>query len=227
MNCRKCNKALTGTEDFCPFCGTAQKNAEIKATPVEEKADATPAIESSIFQSEPVYIYAEPPKEKKDAKTKIAITMVSLFLLTLLVVSGLSLARYFNLTPAFSSLFSTLPTEEKNLQDTTLQSEFNNSIGLVSPDISLKSTLCTVANEKGLPLRKGPDNSYAQIEILSPGASLQVTGKSLQNDLWVYVYVPSLDLYGWINGSYISLSSSLKEPDTTEFFSEESDITAQ
>ena len=213
MTCKNCNNTLTGTEDFCPYCGTSQKTSEIKAIPTEEKADSIKLPESSIFQSEPVYIYAEPPKEKKDTKTKVATVLVSVFLLMLLTVGGLSLAQYFNLTPAFSSLFSTEQPQESTSPENTLESEFDNSIGLVTPDIKFKSTLCTVTSEKGLAIRKGPDNTYAQIEFLEYGTSLQVTGKSLQNDLWVYVYVPSLDVYGWISASYITRSAEIKEPD--------------
>ena len=36
MTCRNCNNTLAGTEDFCPFCGTAQKEIEIKAIPCKE-----------------------------------------------------------------------------------------------------------------------------------------------------------------------------------------------
>ncbi len=216
MTCKNCNNTLVGTEDFCPYCGTSQKEVEIKAVPTEEKIDSSKKPESSIFQSEPVYIYAEPPKEKKDAKTKVATVLVSVFLLTLLAVGGLSLAQYFNLTPAFSSLFSTLPSQESTSSPNTSEGEFDSDLGLVAPDISFKSTLCTVTSEKGLPLRKGPDNTYAQTELLEVGTSVQVTGKSLQNDVWVYVYVPSLDFYGWISASYISRSSAIKDPDITE-----------
>lgn len=217
MTCRNCNNTLAGTEDFCPFCGTAQKEIEIKAIPCEEKSDAKAPPESSIFQSEPVYIYAEPPKEKKDTKTKVATVFVSVFLLTLLIVGGLSLAQYFNLTPAFSALLNTQPSQEESiLPGNTAESEFDSGIGVLAPDINLKSTLCTVTSEKGLPLRKGPDNTYAQSDTLKFGTSVQVTGKSLQNDMWVYVYVPSLDLYGWISASYITRSAVIKEPDITE-----------
>ena len=71
MTCKNCNNTLSGTEDYCPYCGTSQKEIEIKAIPCEEKTDTAKAPESSIFQSEPVYIYTEPPKEKKDTKTKV------------------------------------------------------------------------------------------------------------------------------------------------------------
>ena len=227
MTCKNCNNTLTGTEDFCPFCGVSQKSAEIKAIPTEEKSVPPKASENSIFQSEPVYIYAEPPKDKKDTKTKVATILVSLFLLTVLTIGGLSLARYFNLTPAFSSLLGTLPSQESTSPQNTSEAEFDSSLGLVTPDINFKSTLCTVMSEKGLALRKGPDNAYAQIDTLSDGTVLQVTGKSLQNDLWVYVYVPSLDLYGWVLASYITDSSAIKEPDTTKATAVEQKNTAE
>jgi hypothetical protein len=217
MTCKNCNNTLVGTEDFCPYCGTSQKENEIKAIPIPEKADTPQSSEGSIFHSEPVYIYTDPPKEKKDAKTKIATVLVSVFLLSILVIGGLSLMQYFNLTPAFSALISTLPNrKEDTTYADTIESEFDSSVGTVTPDINFKNTFCTVTSEKGLPLRKGPDNSYAQTELLSKDSLLQVTGKSLQNDMWVYVYVPSLDIYGWVSASYITHSASLKEPDITE-----------
>ena len=37
----------------------------------------------------------------------------------------------------------------------------------------------------------------------------------LQNDLWGYVYIPSLDLYGWLLCSYITEYSSISKPETT------------
>lgn len=227
MTCRNCNNTLVGTEDFCPYCGTSQKEVEIKAVPAEEKNDSSKVPEGSIFQSEPVYIYADSPKEKKDSKTRVATVMVSLFFMTLLVIGGLSLARYFNLTPAFSSLLSTLPSQESTSPESTSEAEFDSSLGLVPPDINFKSTLCTATSEKGLPMRKGPDNTYAQIDTLANGTLLQVTGKCLQNDLWVYVYVPSLDLYGWVQASYITDSSAIKEPDTSKAESDEPKSSAE
>ena len=216
MTCRNCNNTLSGTEDFCPYCGTAQKTTEIKTTPATEKSEIPPINESSIFQSEPVYIYSEAPKEKKDTKTKLAVTLVSLFLLTIMTIGGLTIARYLNLTPAFSSLFSTLPAQtESTLQTTEGSEEFNGTIGLVYPDINFKSTLCTVTSEKGLAIRKGPDNSYAPLGTLSDGTDIRVTGKSINNDLWVYIYVPSMDIFGWVSASYISESALIKEAYTS------------
>ena len=158
-------------------------------------------------------------KTKKDSKTKLATILVSIFLLTLLVVGGFSLSQYFSLTPAFSSLFSTLPTETTITPtlETTTETEFDNTIGLVSPDISFRSTLCIITSDEGLPLRKGPDNAFAQIDFLSKGTSLQAMGKSLHNNLWVYVYVPSSDIYGWVSGSYISQNSALTEPSSAVY----------
>ena len=220
MTCKNCNNNLTGTEDYCPFCGTPQKFADLKISSAEEKESAqTKSAENSIFQSEPVYIYTEAPQKKKDPKTKIAVTLVSLFLITLFCIGSLSLVRYFNLTPAFSAFFATMQAEtQTTLQaEITTESNFDNTIGLVSPDITFKATLCTVISEQGLPIRKGPDNAFAQIDYISNGTVLQVIGKSLQNNLWVYAYIPSLDVYGWISGSYISQNSALIEPTSAEY----------
>ena len=223
MTCKNCNNTLSGTEDYCPFCGTPQKFSDLKITNTEKDENEIPAktkvSESPIFQSEPVYIYAEPPKAKKDHKTSLATILVSAFLLCLLGIGIHSAAKYFNLTPAFSSLLSTLPTEDTSspIFESTTEGEFNNSLGLIAPDISLKSTLCVVTSEKGLSLRKGPDNAFAQIDTISNGTILQVIGKSLHNDLWVYVYVSSSDIYGWVSGSYITESSALTDASSAEY----------
>ena len=89
MTCKNCNNTLTGTEDFCPYCGTSQKTSEIKAIPTEEKSDSSKLPESSIFQSEPVYIYAEPPKEKKDTKTKVKTVGMKYYLIVLGIIAAL------------------------------------------------------------------------------------------------------------------------------------------
>lgn len=223
MTCKNCNNTLSGTEDYCPFCGTPQKFSDLKITNTEKDENEIPAktkvSESPIFQSEPVYIYTEPPEAKKDHKTGLATILVSAFLLCLLGIGVYSAAQYFNLTPAFSSLLGTLPKEEASspTSENTTEGEFNSSLGLIAPDISLKSTLCIVTSEKGLPLRKGPDNAYAQIDTIDNGTSLQVIGKTLHNDLWVYVYIASADIYGWVSGSYITERSALTDTSSAEY----------
>ena len=215
MLCRNCNNNLSGEEDFCPHCGIPQKLTDVSIPPnkntTEEKD--TPKQESSIFQNEPVYIYTDPPKEHK--KSKAPFVFISVFIITLLIIGTVTVAEYFQLTPAFSSLFQSHSTTEAETENLTVSEEFDSSLGTIAPDVNFKSTLCTVSSEKGLTLRKGPDNSYAAIDYIPFGTALQIIGKSLQNDLWGYVYIPSLDLYGWLLCSYLTEYSKINEEDTT------------
>lgn len=215
MNCHNCKNSLNGDEDFCPRCGVPQRFTDTDSTK-KEKTEAA-VKDSSIFHSEPVYIYTDaPPKEIANKKPKFTILLVSTFIITVLGIGAVTLGQYLKLTPVFSELFTSQTTAESTSAKGTSEAEFDSSIGTVQPDISLKSTPCTVTSEKGLPLRKGPDSSYAQTELLEKDTLLQVTGKSLQDDTWVYVYVSSLDVYGWVSGSYITRSASAEEPDITQ-----------
>ena len=221
MLCRNCNHNLSGEEDFCPHCGIPQKVTDVSVT-VPDKLQESKSEpnnvnkqDNSIFQSEPVYIYPEPPKEKEAKKNKAAIAFVSLFIVTLLIIGTLTLGEYLQLTPAFSDLLQTdLSTTQPVSLEASASEEYDNFLGVIPPDISLKSTLCTVMSEKGLQLRKGPDSSYALIDTVPYDTRLQIIGKSLNSNLWGYVYVPSLDLYGWLLCSYLTEYSELKE-DTT------------
>ena len=205
MLCRNCNNKLSGEEDFCPHCGIPQKLTDVSSSKDKNSDDeksSPPKQESSIFQTEPVYIYTDPPKENK--KSKGTLVFISIFIFTLLSIGGVTLADYLQLTPAFSSIFQTQTTTQSEDDNLTVSQNYDSSLGTIAPDINFKGTLCTVSAEKGLPLRKGPDNSYAKLEQITFGTNLQIIGKSLQNDLWGYVYIPSLDLYGWLLCSYLS-----------------------
>ena len=221
MLCRNCNHNLSGEEDFCPHCGVPQKltdvSSSIQENTKEEERTLPKEQKSSIFQSEPVYIYTDPPKEKESKKSKAAVAFVSLFIVTLLIIGVFTLGEYFKLTPAFSDLFKTSPSHTNTTAPEVIASDnYDSSMGTVAPDINFKSTLCTIISEEGLALRKGPGNTYAAIETVPYGTCLQVIGKSLGDDLWGYVYIPSLDLYGWLLCSYLTESSELIEPEITE-----------
>ena len=205
MNCHNCKSPLRGDEDFCPRCGVPQKFTDTDSSPADKQDKSTPSKkEPSIFQSEPVYIYADTPKEKHK-KPGVTLVIVSLFIITVLAIGALSLAQHLKLVPAFSELFvatdepTTIPATQATVPDET-----DSTIGIILPDINLKTVTYTVTADKGLPLRKGPDNSYAMICTLPYGSRLQSMGKSLQDDLWVYVYASEGDVYGWVSGSYIT-----------------------
>lgn len=213
MNCHNCKNPLKGDEDFCPRCGAPQKFTDTDSGKNETNEHSIPPLkESSIFHSEPVYIYTDtPPKEIAHKKPKFTILLVSLFILTVLGIGAVSLGQYLKLTPVFSELFPS-----QNITTTCAVTEETDSIiGMLLPDTNLKTASYTVTTEKGLPLRKGPDNAYAVVSNLPYGTVLQLVGKNTNNDLWVYVYVPDKDLYGWVTASYITDSTLLNEADTT------------
>ena len=214
MQCRNCKNTLSGDEDFCPRCGIPQKLTDIStaikdiAESAEEKSDSPE--KSSIFHNEPVYIYTDPPKEAETKKSKAATVFVSLFIITLLLIGAVTLSDYFNLVPALSDLFVSDDITEPS-DETLTYEESDTTLGVIPPDINFKSHIYTVSSQAGLPLRKGPDNSYAMIDSVSYGTDVQLIGRSLQNNLWGYVYVPSLDYYGWLMCSYLTDDSQLKE----------------
>lgn len=206
MNCHNCKNPLRGDEDFCPKCA-----APLKFTDNDSAQKDQPTQDNSIFQSEPVYIYPEAPKEKP--KPRFTLVFVSLFIITILGIGAFSLAQYFRQIPVFSQLFAITETTAP-ADTTTLLQETDNSIGTILPDINIKTVSYTVTAERGLSLRKGPDNAYATICNLTYGTSLHLVGKGLTSDLWVYVYVPDEDVYGWVAASYITESSMLTQSET-------------
>lgn len=230
MNCHNCKNPLRGDEDFCPKCAAPLKFTDTDSGTAAKKDPA--AQDTSIFQSEPVYIYPDTAKEKAK-KPRFTLIFVSLFIITVLGIGAVSLAEYLRQTPVFSQLFSVSSATEQNTTTALLQ-ESDNSIGTIPPDINLKSAVYTVTAEKGLSLRKGPDNAYAPVYNLIYGTTLHLVGKNLSNDLWVYVYVPGDDIYGWVAASYITeislfendTSATNKEPDSKKQDPPEAEETA-
>lgn len=219
MQCRNCKNTLRGDEDFCPHCGIPQHLTDISEK-IESGSEADEEKESntgksSVFQNEPVYIYTDPPKESAPKKSKAAAVFVSLFIITLLIIGGVTLTDYFGLVPAISDFFISDATTEPT-EDEPSYEESDTTLGVISPDINLRSHIYTVSSQSGLPLRKGPDNSYAAIDNIPYGTDVQLIGRNLQNSLWGYVYIPSLDYYGWLMCSYLTDGSKLVEAPTEE-----------
>jgi hypothetical protein len=216
MQCRNCKNTLSGDEDFCPRCGIPQKLTDISShiKNISDSTEKNPLIEEkgSIFQNEPVYIYTDPPKESSSKKSKAATVFVSLFIITLLIIGAVTLTDYFGLVPAISELFVTENIGSINEEDLS-QEEPDTILGVIAPDINLRVSVYTVSAQNNLPLRKGPDNSYALIDTVSYGTDVQLIGKTLQNNIWGYVYIPSLDYYGWLMCSYLSDNFSEENPD--------------
>ena len=211
MQCRNCKNTLSGDEAFCPYCGTQQKlidsDVSVNNTAEEQKH---PNEKSSIFHSEPVYIYSDPPEEASPKKSKAAAVFVSLFIITLLIIGAVTLGDYFNLVPALSDILISNDTTESFDEEPSYESA-DTTLGVIVPDINLKSRIYTVSSQEGLPLRKGPDNSFAVIDNVSYGTDVQLIGRTLQNNIWGYVYIPSLDYYGWLTCSYLTDNSQIEE----------------
>lgn len=220
MLCPNCNNSLNGSESFCPHCGQAIKKQENKndKPPLNFQISEIPEEEGqcSIFDSESITLPDEDTSGKKaSGRNKIAIGLVSLFVLILVAIAGFTALEYFDLSPAISSL--TFQQTTNSLESHT-KSELDGSEGLLPPEINYKPLVCTVSSQKALPLRKGPGDSYALISSVSQGVRLQITGGCIDNDIWVYVYIPSDDIYGWLNASYLTCDGTME---STTLFSQE------
>lgn len=213
MLCPNCSFQLTGKENFCPQC--AADLSLIADIPAPKKAQ--PQKEASIFTSEPPDVCRpeEPPKRKSHTA---AIAMITVFVFTVLLVAGLGLGEYFGFLPVFSQ-GSLSPTKEESLL-TTVKGEYTQDYGSVPPDITFNACRCTVTGKEGLSLRKGPSESYGQIDILPYGCLVQVTGGSSAHGEWVFVICDSAEKKGWVLSSCLTdteaLESSRKAPPEEE-----------
>lgn len=242
MICRKCSFILQGSEKFCPNCGAdcsqkpqTEKEEDILTPPPsvlfsapKEQREAPPEIQQRIFREEPTEDEEEKTKPKK---SKAPAILVSVLVIVILLVGGFTAMEYLGLAPVIMQYLetgntvgdSTEGSNESTSEHDTTEAIFSSSYGIVSPDINFKPTICYVATDKSLTLRKGPDDSYAPVETLETGCQLQVIGASNLNDTWVYAFVPTADSYGWLSSSFLSEASSLNEnEEETTVQSEES-----
>ncbi len=230
MLCRNCNYILSGTEDFCPHCGQATKTQETEITeenesiPLKAKRPLGTDKGSSIFDIEPAENEEETPKKSK-GKNKAAVTLVSMMVFILIIIAVFTAAEYFDLAPAISSFISKQVTTTDETKDTpTTEGELEGTEGMLPPEINYKPVTCTVTSQKPLPLRKGPGDTYAPICTVPYGTRLQITGGCNENNIWVYVYIPSEDAYGWLSASFLASETSL-ESTTLPHREEESEST--
>lgn len=232
MLCRNCNYILSGEEAFCPHCGQAVKTQENENEAPQKDVTfnitelPSPKKKPSIFDSESVEISTEEEEKSEGKKNKGAVAVISMFVLILVAVAVFTALQYFDLTPAIASFISEKTSSPDNTAlVTTASAELSGSEGMVPPEINYKPAIHSVTSHKPLPLRKGPDDSYAPVGYVSQGTKLQITGGSLISDSWVYVYIPSEDIYGWLSASFLmqesvplstTLPGEVKEEDTTE-----------
>ncbi len=211
MLCRNCNYILSGEEAFCPHCGQAVKTQESEKEETE-KNDVSLNVtklpsskkKSSIFDVESIESPDSEAEKPENRKSKGAVAVISLFVLILVAVAVFTSLEYFDLMPAIASFLSEKPSSPGSTSAvSTTSSQLSGSEGMISPEINYKPSLHTVTLQKPLPLRKGPDDTYAPIDYIPHGTRLQIIGGSLSSDNWVYVYIPSEDIYGWLNASYL------------------------
>lgn len=222
MICKNCNYILSGSESFCPDCGTpCEKDRSYQKEQNAHQVIFSPEKETSspIFASEPPAQF-EPREKKSRAGLYLVVVLCAVILGTVAV----SVTDMVDLTPVIADLFS-LPEEENTTEKATVVSEYDHLSGLVSPAVSYKTTVGFISGETGQALRKGPDNSFGQIDILSVGSEIHIVGSEKKDSDWVYVYVPEEDVYGWLSSSYISSSLSDIDEDESEVYEENEEVT--
>lgn len=227
MLCKNCNNPLIGNESFCPHCGQAIALAEKERTSTQNKdsqmeinhsgvfeiSDAPVQEHCSIFDSEGTDLPLDETKRVQNKKrSKAAMTLVGLFVFILLAIAFFTAVQYFDLLSPVLSYLSVQQTTQELIS--TSNRELKGDEGLLPPEINYKPEIYTVSSKDPLSLRKGPADSYALISLVQSGMRLQVTGAAIDNLSWLYVYIPSLDLYGWLNAAYLTKESALAEKTT-------------
>ncbi len=204
MVCQKCNHILQGSESYCPDCGSPC--VKVKEVPRE------PESPSVIFSSERdvssnIFIDEVPPKYRREQpekkKSKAGLYLVIALCVTVVGVLAVAGAELPVVSTAIASLFSTSASEETTAPVTT-ETDYAPDSGIVTPQVNYRTTVAYVTGEKGQALRKGPDVSYGQTDILPAGTDVHIVGGASVADSWVYVYVPEKDTYGWIDDAFLS-----------------------
>ncbi len=238
MICQKCSFILSGSEDFCPHCGTPCKtqNTPVNTQAVEDSEQIPiPSVKgvpkTTIFDTDEVYSHSpkqvktDPPKKKG---SKAATGMFLMLFLVLLCIGAVVAMDYLGIVPAISfdkisgiSEIETTTQPDSLLSDTQIsqtdgseseesstENVFSNSTGLVYPEINYKPTIAYISAQNGTSLKKGPMESFAQICVLPYDNEVQVIGGSSYNDSWVYVYAVNSDCYGWVDAAYLSVEGA-------------------
>ncbi len=204
MICQKCNHILKGSESFCPDCGSpcnkekeVYKEAEAPSVIFSSDRD----VSSNIFADEmPPKYRREQPKEKKSKAGLYLVIVLCAVMVGLFAVAGTEILGF---TPAIASLFSASIPEETTVP-TTAVTDYKPDSGVVAPQVNYRTAVAYITGQKGQALRKGPDGSYGQIDVLPVGSDVHIVGGASVDGNWVYVYVPEKDVYGWIDDAYLS-----------------------
>ena len=204
MICQKCNHILSGSESYCPDCGSpcskekdVYKEAEAPSVIFSSERD----VSSPIFVDEPPKKYRhEQPKEKKSKAGLYLVIVLCAVLVGVFAVAGTELPV---ISTAIASIFSSA-TPEETTSPTTTATDYKPDSGIVAPQVNYRTTVAYITGDKGQALRKGPDSSYGQIDVLPVGTDVHIVGGASVDGKWVYVYVPDKDAYGWTDDSFLS-----------------------
>ena len=226
MICRNCKFSLHGSEKFCPNCGAPLSEdsdeksirqlqppppPDIFFTPVKQE---TVQEVSSHREAMPSNHREAPLQERKTKQRSRAPLVLSLVILLAILITGIfAAAEHFNVAPVIMQYLSG-STVQKSPEQKDFSSE-NTSLtdtGIIMPEISYAPTQAFVANKPSLSLRKGPSDSYGLIRNLTSGCQLQILGGTVNDEIWVYAYIPYYDCYGWLNSSFITLYNNLENP---------------
>ena len=223
MICRNCNYILGGNEQFCPHCGfstsmSAQTDPDTTKPPSifsaeKEIDDETKQTANKIFLSaDDSNIYEEPIKKGKKTAVIIALSLLLLVLCT----CAFFISRKLDIAPALSAL---LPGESTTQQAPTttealvsaVTGSLEESFGVIAPEILYKPVNCHIVSNTIIPIRKGPGDFYGQTTVIDAGQQVQIIGGDVAQKDWAYIFIPSIDCYGWIKGAYLTQSDSLDE----------------
>ncbi len=247
MNCKNCNYILTGKENFCPNCGTIPESAstpfpkikEIREAPQKKPSAEKPKTLNEILFFDPTDDKNDAPEEKYFPETEavqenfpipvpeikeknpIGKIFLLLFICCTLAVSAFGLADYFGILPRFKAYISTFSQKKPVTYESTTTTAFSHSNTVVQPDTNCDMKTAYVFSGSGLPLRKGPSNSYAPLYNLTDLTMVQIFGSSLSCPEWIYVYCPEKDTYGWLNGSFVCSDVVMENKITDEYETEE------
>lgn len=226
MICRSCKFSLQGNEKFCPNCGaplcedypdktnrqfSPPPPPDIFFTPVKQE----PTRESSIFREAIPAACTEAvlPQKKQRRYPKAPIILALVILLAVLITGIFAAAEHFNVAPVIMQYLNGTAGEADEKKNSSAEETTLTDTGTVMPEISYTPTQAFVANRPSLSLRKGPSDSYGLIKNLTSGCQLQILGGTVNDEIWVYVYIPYYDCYGWLNSSFITLYNSLEGPE--------------
>ncbi len=218
MICKNCNYILSGNESFCPDCGTpCERDRSYRKEEQPPQVIFSPEKESAS----PVFAAASPvvTMERTEKKSKAGLYLIIVLCAVILGTVLVSVTDMVDLTPVIASLFPS-GEDEAVTQVPAAETEFNPLSGIVSPSVSYKTTTGFISSDAGQALRKGPGNSYGQIDILPSGTVIHIIGCEKTDGEWIYVYIPEMDIYGWLSSSYISTSRVDMYEDESEIYEE-------